>query len=230
MLRFIAWRLLFEFCNVQRCFGHGSGRVKYFAFGANLSTGVMRERRIEPFAAEYFTLEEHALDFDHPSPWQGCGYASAAPVTGAVVHGVLYTLSERDAARMDFYEMLPVVGRYRRSWVEQDGERLYFYQTNRPTEGLRPTAEYLAYIVDGLETHPEVDTQSLELIAATDTGMPGEFVANYRGEFPAHGPGWLYRLRVAYRKLELRAFLAIVYRLSLTEHLIRRPDPVGPDS
>ena len=229
MLRFLAWRLLFEVCNVRRWFGHGSGQVQYFAFGANLSPAIMRERRIEPLAAKYFTLEEHALDFDHPSPWQGCGYASAAPHPDAVVHGVLYTLSERDAARMDFYEVVTVLGRYRRSWVEQDGERFYYYRTNRPTPGLRPTAQYLGYIVDGLAPHPGVDDKDLERIAAIDTGIPGEFVATYRGEFVPRGPGWLYRLRIAYRKLEMRAFLTVVYRVSLTEHLIRRPNPRDPE-
>ena len=228
MLRFVAWRLLFEVCNARRVIGQGSGRVKYFAFGANLCAAVLRERRITPLAAAYFTLEDHALDFDHPSPWQGCGYASASPRPGAAVHGMLYTLSERDAARMDFYEMVPVVGRYRRSWVEQGGERFYFYRTNRSTPGLRPTAEYLAYIVDGLAAHPDVDERRLARIAAIDTGQPGEFVASYRGELAAHGPAWLYRLRVAYRKLELRFFLAVVYRISLTEHLLRRTDPGAP--
>lgn len=223
MLRFLAWRLLFEICNLRRALGHGSGRVGYFAFGANLSEGVMRERRIEPFAARYFTLEQHALDFDHPSPWQGCGYASAAPDSDAVVYGVLYTLSERDAARMDFYEATTVLGRYRRCWVEQGGERFYFYRSNRPTPGLRPTAQYLGYIVDGLASHPGVEAADLERIAATETGQPGAFVATYRGNIEPHAPAWLYRLRIAYRKLETRAFLGIVYRYSLTEHLIRRP-------
>ena len=228
MLRILAWRLLFEICNVRRAFGHGSGRVRYFAFGANLSGDVMRERRIEPFAAEYFTLEGHALDFDHPSPWQGCGYASAAPDPDEVVHGVLYTLSERDAARMDFYEVVSVLGRYRRSWVEQGGERFYYYRTNRSTPGLRPTAQYLAYIVGGLVAHPGAGDACIERLAATETGQPGTFVATYRGEIRPHAPGWLYRLRIAYRKLEMRVFLRIIYRFSLTEHLIRRPRPIGP--
>ena len=229
MLRYIAWRLLFEICNIRRCFGHGSGRVRYFAFGANLSSTVMRERRIEPFSAEYFTLEGHALNFDHPSPWRGCGYASAAPLAGGAVQGVLYTLSERDAARMDFYEVVPVLGRYRRTWVEQGGERLYYYQTMRPTAGLKPTSEYLGYILDGLASHPGVDAPGLKRIAVIETGRPGEFVVDYRGELPAYGPHWMYRLHSAYRKLEMRIFLNLVYRLSLTEHLIRRPKPPAED-
>jgi hypothetical protein len=228
MLRFIAWRLLFEVCNVRRWFGHGSGRVQYFAFGANLCPSIMRERRIRPHEAKYFTLENHALRFDHPSPWHGCGYASAAPSEGEAVHGVLYLISERDAARMDFYELVPVVGRYRRTWVEQGGERLYFYQTNRATPRLKPTAKYLAYIVDGLAPHPGVDPSRLARLAALETVQPGAYVASYLGERAAFSPRWLYVLYLAYRRLEIRAFIALVYRASATEHLIRRRDPPAP--
>ena len=230
MLRFIVWRLLFEVTNVRRWFGPGPGRVQYFAFGANLCPAIMRERRIMPLAARYFTLEGHAMRFDHPSPWQGCGYASAAPAEGEAVHGVLYTLSERDATRMDFYEMVPVVGRYRRTWVEQGGDRLYFYQTNRSTPQLKPTAQYLGYIVDGLAAHPAVDDCRLEELAAIETGLPGDYVATYLGERPAFPPRWLHVLYLAYRRAEIRVFIGLVYRASLTEHFIGRRDPPAPES
>jgi len=159
MLRYIVWRLLFELCNIRRLPGHGSERVQYLAFGANLSEAIMNERRIKPFASKPFTLRGHGLRFDHPGPWVGCAYASAEPAAGESVYGFLYTLSARDAARMDFYEAVPVIGRYRRTWVEQDDERLYFYQTNRSTPGLSPTEEYLGYIVGGLEAHPEAPSE-----------------------------------------------------------------------
>jgi hypothetical protein len=175
MLRYIAWRLLFEICNVRRLFGHGHERVQYLAFGANLSDAVMNERRIRPFAMKPFTLRNHGLRFDHPAPWTGCAYASAEPADGESVHGFLYTLSARDAARMDFYEAVPVINRYRRTWAEQDGKRVYFYQTNRSTPDLRPTEEYLGYIVKGLESHPGASDEYRRWMAATPTAEPGKF-------------------------------------------------------
>jgi hypothetical protein len=155
MIRYLVWRLLFEVCNIKRLFGHGPEQVQYLAFGANLSDAVLKQRRITPFAARHFTLRDYGLRFDHPAPWVGCGYASAEPAPGESVHGFLYTLSGRDAARMDFFEVVPVVKRYRRTVVKQDGETLYFYQTNRSTPDLKPTIEYLGFITEGLKSHPD---------------------------------------------------------------------------
>lgn len=222
MMRFLTWRLLFEVCNCRRLLGHGSGRVQYLAFGANLSPDIMRQRRIEPLDARYFTLRDHGLRFDHPAAWSGCGYASAEPAVGESVYGILYTLSERDAARMDFYEMVPVAARYRRTWVEQDGERLYFYQTNRSTPDLRPTDEYLGFIVDGLAAHPEVEPAYRETLSQMPTGTPGRFVATYLGERARLEPPWLDRLDSAYRKTTTFLFLKILYRLSPTAPFIRQ--------
>ena len=67
--RFLAWRLGFEWANLQRCCGHGPERVRYLGFGANLADSILRERRIIPLDAETFTLQDHGLRFDHPSPW-----------------------------------------------------------------------------------------------------------------------------------------------------------------
>jgi len=228
MWRYLAWWLRFEFCNFRRLLGRGSGRVQYFAFGANLSPAIMRQRRIQPLDARYFRLEDYALCFDHPASREDCSYASAAPVAGETLYGVLYTLSERDAARMDCYEMVPVVGRYRRTWVEQDGERLYFYQTNRSTPNLKPTAEYLGFIVDGLALHPDVDDDYRRQLSQTETAEPGGYVDSYLGERPRRGPRWLQSCSSLYRKAATCVFLNLVYRLSLSGHFIRCEDLSPP--
>ncbi|MCP4386937.1 MAG: gamma-glutamylcyclotransferase [Gammaproteobacteria bacterium] len=221
MIRYIIWRLLFEISNIRRLFGHGPERVQYLAFGANLSDAVMNERRIRPFAMKPFTLRDHGLRFDHPAPWAGCAYASAEPAKGESVHGFLYTLSARDAARMDFYEAVPVINRYRRSWAEQDGERVYFYQTNRSTPGLSPTEEYLGYIVKGLESHPGASDEYRQTMAATATAEPGKFVSSYLWHQPEERHGWQRDLIDLYQRVVLFVFLKILYRYSLTATFIR---------
>ena len=221
MLRYILWRLLFEICNIKRLLGHGSERVNYLAFGANLSDAVMNERRIRPFAMTPFTLRDHGLRFDHPGPWIDCAYASVEPAAGESVYGFLYSLSARDAARMDFYEAVPVINRYRRTWVEQDGERLFFYQTNRSTPNLSPTEEYLGYIVQGLESHPQAPSEYRAAMAATKTGEPGRWVSSYLWRQPENRSGWLRYLVDLYQRIVLILFLNVLYRYSLTASFIR---------
>ena len=221
MLRFIVWRLLFEICNLQRLLGHGRERVHYLAFGANLSEAIMRQRRIRPFAMQPITLRDHGLRFDHPGPWVGCAYASVEPAAGEAVYGYLYTLSRRDAARMDFYEAVPVIRRYRRTWVEQDGIRLYFYQTNLSTPGLSPTAEYLGYIVGGLEKHPEAPPEYRAAMADTDTAEPGRWVSSYLWKQPGHRGPWLRGLIDIYQRAVVITYLRVIYPFSLTAFLIR---------
>jgi hypothetical protein len=221
MIRYLVWRLLFEACNIKRLFGHGPEQVQYLAFGANLSDAVMKQRRITPLAVKHFTLRDHGLRFDHPAPWVGCGYASAEYAPGESVHGILYTLSGRDAARMDFYEVVPVINRYRRTVVEQDGETLYFYQTNRSTPDLSPTAEYLGFITEGLKSHPNADAEYHKAIAATATSEPGRYVSSYLWNQPENRSPWLRYSIDMYQLMSLRIFLSVLYRYSLTDRFIR---------
>jgi len=221
MLRYIIWRFSFEICNIRRLFGHGPERLQYLAFGANLSPTIMNQRRIRAFAMKPFTLRNHGLRFDHPAPWTGCACASAEPAVGEAVHGLLYTLSARDAARMDFYEAVPVINRYRRTWVEQDGEHLYFYQTNRSTANLSPTEQYLHYIVEGLESHPDVSEEYRQMMASTATAEPGKFVSSYLWRQPEDRRGWRRGLIDVYQRVVLFVFLKLLYRYSLTANFIR---------
>jgi len=222
MIRCIIWRLMFEVCNIARIFGHGSERVHYLAFGANLSDSVLKERRIIPFAVKHFTLRDYGLRFDHPSRWVGCGYASAERSAGESLHGFLYTLSGRDAARMDFYECVPVLNRYRRTFVEQDGVTLYFYQTNLSTPNLRPSAEYLGYIVEGLKSHSNVSVDYHKEVEATATTEPDSLVTSYPWRKPGKRVGWFGITNGSYQKFVQMIFLMFLYKYSLTDHFIRR--------
>jgi hypothetical protein len=123
---------------------------------------------------------------------------------------------------MDFYESVPMLRRYRRTWVEQEGVDLYYYQTNRSTPNLSPTDEYLGYIVDGLETHPDVNPEYRAQIAALATAQPGGLVNSYLSE---QAPNRIPLIGVCidgYQRVTLKIFLDIIARVSLTEWLIRR--------
>ncbi len=221
MIRYLSWRLLFEAYNIARLFGHGPERIQYLAFGANLSDAVLKERRITPFDVKHFTLRDYGLRFNHPSLWVGCGYASAEPAPGELLHGYLYTLSGRDAARMDLYEVVTVLKRYRRTYVEQDGVKLYFYQSNRPTPNLKPTQEYLGFITDGLKSHPDTSDEYRKTIADIETTEHGPLVNSHLWEQPEDRAPWLRYAIGSYQRVALALFLTFLYKRSLTAHFIR---------
>jgi hypothetical protein len=221
MIKFLLWKLMFEYSNCVRIFGPGRKQLYYFAFGANLSEAIMRQRQIKPSSARPFVLREFGLRFDHPAAWKNGAYASAEPALGECAYGFLYGMCERDAQRMDFYEGVPILKRYRRREVTQDGETIFFYQTNRSTPNLSPTNEYLGFIVDGLATHPEVPKVYIDELAATQTQEPDEFVANYLRNLPANPQGLIEKIIIGYEKLAVKLFLKIIYRYSPTAWMIR---------
>ncbi|MFT5502876.1 MAG: hypothetical protein ACI8XC_000581 [Gammaproteobacteria bacterium] len=221
MIKFLLWRLMFEYFNCIRILGPGRKQVFYFAFGANLSDAIMRERQIKPARARPFVLRDFGLRFDHPAAWKNGAYASAEPSPSECAYGYLYSMCERDARRMDFYEGVPILKRYRRREVIQDGQAIFFYQTNRSTPNLSPTTEYLGFIVDGLATHPEVPNIYFNELAATQTQEPGEFVANYLRNLPDNPQGLFEKITVAYEKLTVKLFLKVIYRYSPTAWMIR---------
>ena len=122
---------------------------------------------------------------------------------------------------MDFYEGVPVVKRYRRTFVEQDGVALYFYQTNRSTPNLKPSVEYLGYIIEGLESHPDASSKYCKAIAATATGEPTRLTMSFLWKQPENRSPWLGHTIGLYQKFVLLVFLNILYKHSLTDHFIR---------
>jgi gamma-glutamylcyclotransferase (GGCT)/AIG2-like uncharacterized protein YtfP len=72
--------------------------TRYFAYGSNMSTALMKRRC--PSAV--------AIDTARLDGWRFfimvAGFASIAPANGSVVHGVLWRLAPRDLAALNAYE------------------------------------------------------------------------------------------------------------------------------
>jgi len=157
MHRIAAWRLGFELQNLKKLVSKSDGTVKYFAFGANLDPSVLKEtRRITPTNEKSFILKDYALSFSHPAAFEGMGFASIEKERGAMVYGKLYSLSLLDAVRLDYYELVPFLHRYKRVTVKQDGEVFFFYQSCDPRSNLKPTKKYLDYIVSGFKKSTDI--------------------------------------------------------------------------
>ena len=160
--------------------------VHYFAFGANMSSAVLRRRGIEVLSREPARLRGYRLVFDLAGfPWVEPAFASIVRHPEHDVYGVLYRLTPDQIERVDSYE-----GRaYSFIEVEVEGERSgttrsCAYQTKRSTPGLRPSRRYLRVLCGGarenglppfylreLGTHPSVHVPVLSHIVAGGIGL-----------------------------------------------------------
>ncbi len=128
--------------------------VWYFAYGSNMSAATFVERRaIRPSAVRRGWLEGYRLRFDLPIGPGERGCANVVPEAGARVAGVLYRISEVDAAHLDRTEGVPQ-GVYRRIAVDVrvDGEEAvpaFTYQSSRGRPGRKPSARYLGLLLEG---------------------------------------------------------------------------------
>jgi hypothetical protein len=96
-----------------------------------------------------------------------------------------------------------------------------FYQANRSTPNLKPSVEYLGYIVDGLESHPDANSEYCKALAATATGESDRLTMSYLWEQPENRSPWLRHTIGLYQKFVLVVFLNILYKRSLTVYFIR---------
>lgn len=195
MIRLLFWRLGLEFWNLVAALLSRDAfallrrfdpPTLYFAFGANLDPAVLYRRRMRVLAQEEFLVRDYELRFTQQGPFKGGGFASLEYAPGKAAYGRLLTLTRVDTIRMDFSELLPVFHRHRRITLTQDGKTFYFYQASDPVEGLIPTAEYKAKIMQAAEQSPLIPPEVLMQLRRTptlDTLEPVEglnfFIKNY---------------------------------------------------
>ena len=160
--------------------------VHYFAFGANMSSVVLRRRGIVVLSREPARLRGHRLVFDLAGiPWVEPAFASIVPDPEHDVYGVLYRLAPDQLDRVNSYEGPG----YSVIEVEVEGERSGIqrsstYQTRRPASGLRPSRRYLRVLGEGarendlpasyireLDAHPCVHVPVLSGIAERGIGL-----------------------------------------------------------
>jgi hypothetical protein len=160
--------------------------VCYFAFGANMSSAVLRRRGIEVLSREPARLRGYRLVFDLAGlPWVEPAFASIVRHPEHEVYGVLYRLTVDQLERVHSYE-----GRgYSFIEVEVEGARSgttrsRTYQSRWSTPGLRPSRRYLRVLyrgarenglpssyLDELGAHPSVHVPILSDIVAGGIGL-----------------------------------------------------------
>lgn len=223
MLRVILWKLGIEWAHLRRALWPRHARkLYYFAFGANLCREVLEERRIRVFEAFDYVLRGAELRFSQPGFYRGHGYASADPAEGGSIYGRMYLILESDALRMDYFEGVPYIDAHEKVFCETGALRFFYYRTTRIVDGLKPTREYLDYIVDAYREMPAVPgdyLQNLQSVEVLEELRP----VDRTGLFVRRAERWPRRLGgllVAYERLCLKA-VEFTWHRSLLQQLIR---------
>jgi hypothetical protein len=146
-----------------------SGRkIYYFAFGANLSADVLKRRRISVYEAFDYVLNDAVLRFSQVGFYKDHGYASADAAEGEVIYGKMYLILEADASRMDYFEGVPILQVHDKVFRQVNGADFFYYRAKKAREGLKPTREYLDYLITAYRTMPSVPKAYVESLAATE--------------------------------------------------------------
>lgn len=223
MLRILLWKLGIEWAHLRRAlWPQWERKVYYFAFGANLCREVLEQRRIRVFESFDYVLRDAVLRFSQTGFYRGHGYASADAADGSTVYGRMYLILEADARRMDYFEGVPYLDAHDKVFREADGLRFFYYRSTHIVEGLKPTREYLDYIVDAYRQMPGVPEDLLRDLAATEVleslqpvDETGFFVRDVR-----RWPGFMTGLLVCYERLCLKA-IELAWHRSPLQGLIR---------
>lgn len=223
MLRILLWKLGFEWANLKRIlWPRDDQRIYYFAFGANLSPYIMRQRLTGFFEVFDFVLEDNALRFTQSGFYQDHGFASADPAPGEKVYGKMYLIRRSDAERMDYYEGVPFMKAHDKIFGDYRGTPFYYYRVRTPTEGLKPTQEYLDYLTNAyrnMDCVPDEYTEAMTTTEVLTTFRPqtltGKFVHNLES-----WPVFIQPLLVKYESL-CRRLVEILWNTSLLTWAIK---------
>ena len=223
LLRILLWKIGFEWAQLRRAlWPRDERKVYYFAFGANLSEEVLAQRSIRVYEAFDYVLDNAQLRFSLAGFYRGHGYASADAVDGESVYGRMYLMLESDAIRMDYFEGVPFLVVHEKVYARQDEREFFYYRAIRALEGLKPTREYLDYLLDAYRDHSQVPPEYLERMARTE--VLEEFrILDRTGDFVRHierWPAWLHPALVFYEGICLRV-VEFLWNRSLVQWMIR---------
>ena len=223
MLRIILWKIGIEWAHLLRAlWPRADRRVYYFAFGANLASSVLERRRIEVFESFDYALENSGLRFSQPGFYQDHGYASADAVQGEFVYGRMYQILERDALRMDYFEGVPFFRAHDKVFQQGQDFEFFFYRTTRVVDGLKPTREYLDYLLEAYRQMPLVPQAYREQMATTpvlEQLLPLDQVGIFVRDID-RWPGWLRPQLLAYERGCMKV-VEFIWHRSLLQCLIR---------
>ena len=190
MLKIILWKLGFEWANLMRILNpQDDQRIYYFAFGANLSPDVLKQRHMAIYETIDHTLEEAELRFTLRGFYKDHGFASADAAAGGKIYGKLYLMTLRDVKRMDYFEGVPFRKVHDKIFGDFQGEAFFYYRAATVTQNLKPTQEYLDFITTAYREMDCVPTPYVEALEKTEVLETFE-PPNKTGKFVKHQERW----------------------------------------
>ena len=130
--------------------------MNYFAYGSNLSTAYLREYCPSACFQQRAQLPNFQVEFRRYSTDLRGGISTIMAAPGAMVHGVIFDISEAEILALDILEDVPL-GLYRREtfwvWAEDGWQRADLYRVAQPAGPYTPSARYLDYMIDGAREH-----------------------------------------------------------------------------
>ncbi len=132
--------------------------IWYFAYGSNMNRGTFVDRRgMHPIRERAGFLDDYRLCFNIPIGPGGRAVANLQSQAGARTWGVLYLITTEEFDRLDRTEGVPS-GVYRRIPVNvgvDSGRPIaaFTYQSERITEGRKPSARYIGLLIEGARQH-----------------------------------------------------------------------------
>jgi len=131
-------------------------KIFYFAYGSNMDRNRMiEERDVRILSEKVGFIEGWKIVFNKIATFpSGSGYANIAKEKNSKVYGVLYEIEDSDLGKLDKYEGYPT--HYKREQITvilNNGKKIiaevYIAQGNQTQEGLKPTKEYMKYLING---------------------------------------------------------------------------------
>ena len=125
----------------------------YFAYGSNMDEDRIRGRGVRVIKWMRGRLKDYRLVFNKPCRFGGC--ANIEPSKGSIVEGVLYLIPEEDLYKLDWFEGYPTHYDRRVFTIETDEGSIeaWAYIAVKTRDGLKPSREYMNFLIRGAEKH-----------------------------------------------------------------------------
>ena len=135
----------------------------------------------------------------------------------------MYLILARDALRMDYFEGVPFLDAHEKVFQRGDDFEFYYYRTTRIFDNLKPTQEYLDYLLNAYRSMPDVPQAYIDVMAQTavleDFLLPnktGLFIRNIN-----RWPAFMHRALILYEVTCLR-IMETLWNRSLFQWMIKK--------